>query len=429
MNHTPKLCHHKGSEQGYVTLNGKEHYLGFWSRDQKKSPPAVRAEYDAVIARWLANGRRLPDAVTAAPPPVTVNKIILEFVRYAEGHYATRRKGKPSAEVKGIKDACRVLSNLFGPLPATGFGPKALKQVRAKMIEKGWSRSYCNKQANRLKRAFRWAVAEELCPASVIHALSAVPAIRKGEGGVRETGPVKPVPDEWIEATVPFLSRQVAALVRFQIHTGARPGEAVLIRGRDIDRTGRVWVYKPEHHKTEHKGRTREIYIGPKAQAVLLPWLRDDPDTYLFSPKEAEGDRNSERTETRKTHRWPSHMRANAKKRKANPKRPKGDCYTADSYRMAIEYARRKADQKGRMAAVERAKSESPAADVSAFNEVVFLPSWSPHRLRHNAATAMRKEFGVEMARLALGHKHGFTTEIYAERDLVKILEAVERIG
>jgi hypothetical protein len=50
----------------------------------------------------------------------------------------------------------------------------------------------------------------------------------------------------------------------------------------DIDRTGRVWVYKPERHKTEHRGQSREIYLGPKAQAVLTPWLRDRPDEFLI---------------------------------------------------------------------------------------------------------------------------------------------------
>ena len=75
---------------------------------------------------------------------------------------------------------------------------------------------------------------------SVVHGLSAVPAIRRGEPGVRETEPVKPVPDEWITAAVAFMSPQVAALVRFQVLTGARPGEAVIIRGKDIDRSGRV---------------------------------------------------------------------------------------------------------------------------------------------------------------------------------------------
>lgn len=55
--------------------------------------------------------------------------------------------------------------------------------------------------------------------------------------------------------------------------------------------------------------------------------------------------------------------------------------------------------------------------------------AWSPNRLRHNAGTAMRKEFGVEMAQLALGHASMTATQIYAERDREQILAAVAKVG
>lgn len=119
---------------------------------------------------------------------------------------------------------CKVLTELCGRLPVAEFGPKTLKQVRAKMLGLDWSRTFTNKQVNRLKRMFKWAVAEELCPPSVLHGLQAVGAIRRGEPNVRETEPVRPVPDAWIEAAVPLMNRQVAALVRLQVLTGARPG-------------------------------------------------------------------------------------------------------------------------------------------------------------------------------------------------------------
>lgn len=421
--HTPKLCHHKASQQGYVTLNGREVYLGHWPRDQRKAPPAVRAEYDAVIGRWLANGRRLPDP-TAVAPPVTVNEIVLKFVEYANGHYAKKENGE-SSEVGCIKDMCRVLSEQFGRIPAVEFGPKALKLVRAKMVELDWSRTYTNHQINRLKRLFRFAVAEEMIPATVLHGLSAVPAIRRGEAGVRETEPVKPVPEEWIEAAVPFMSKQVATLVRFQIYTGARPGEAVIIRGKDIDRSGRVWTFKPEQHKGKHRGRGREVYIGPKAQAVLSLWLRDDPDAYLFAPAEVVQGIREEKRKNRKSKVQPSQTN----RAKSNPKKVPGDRYTTMSYARAIKYACLRADDAMRTAAVESAKKANPDADVSEVLAAVYCPVWSPHPLRHNAGTAMRKEFGVEMAQLALGHASMAATQIYAERDREKIMSAFEKVG
>lgn len=41
----------------------------------------------------------------------------------------------------------------------------------------------------------------------------------------------------------------------------------------------------------------------------------------------------------------------------------------------------------------------------------------------------MRKAFGIEVARILLGHKTAFTTEIYAEVDRDKALDAARRVG
>ena len=55
--------------------------------------------------------------------------------------------------------------------------------------------------------------------------------------------------------------------------------------------------------------------------------------------------------------------------------------------------------------------------------------NWHPHQLRHNAGTNVRKEFGVEVARIILGHAIAFTTEIYAETDRRRAMEAIGKIG
>ncbi|NOS99474.1 MAG: site-specific integrase [Phycisphaerales bacterium] len=54
---------------------------------------------------------------------------------------------------------------------------------------------------------------------------------------------------------------------------------------------------------------------------------------------------------------------------------------------------------------------------------------WSPNRLRHNAATFLRKEFGIEVARVVLGHTSAGTTEIYAEIDQTKAAEVMAQVG
>jgi integrase len=54
---------------------------------------------------------------------------------------------------------------------------------------------------------------------------------------------------------------------------------------------------------------------------------------------------------------------------------------------------------------------------------------WHPHQLRHNAATRLRKEFGLDTARAVLGHASAAVTEVYAEMDGAKAAEAMERVG
>ncbi len=44
-------------------------------------------------------------------------------------------------------------------------------------------------------------------------------------------------------------------------------------------------------------------------------------------------------------------------------------------------------------------------------------------------ATSLRKEFGLETARIILGHRSAAITEIYAELDQQKALEAIVRVG
>ena len=76
VSHMPKLKHvapkyrlHRASDYAVVTLNGRDHYLGPWQSE------ASKVEYDRLVGEWLANGRRLPAAVSdltiVEPPPTT----------------------------------------------------------------------------------------------------------------------------------------------------------------------------------------------------------------------------------------------------------------------------------------------------------------------------------------------------------------------
>jgi len=153
------------------------------------------------------------------------------------------------------------------------------------MIESGLSRNVINRACGRIRRIFKWGVAHQMIPPATWQALTTVTGLRKGRTDARETDPVLPVDDTIVDQTLPKLPEVVADMVRFERLTGCRPGEVCNVRPCDIDTSGEVWAYRPESHKTEHHGRARIVFIGPRAQAVLRPYLLREKTAYCFTPR------------------------------------------------------------------------------------------------------------------------------------------------
>jgi hypothetical protein len=65
-------------------------------------------------------------------------------------------------------------------------------------------------------------------------------------------------------------------------------GQAVVTRTGDLNTSGRVWIYTPREHKNAWRGHTRSIFLAPRAEEVLRPWLRAEMDAFLFQPREVE---------------------------------------------------------------------------------------------------------------------------------------------
>jgi integrase len=302
-----------------VTLGGRDFYLGPYGS------PQSRAEYDRLVAEWLANGRRVLSPPGATDTDLTVNELALAFLRWAEGYF--RKGGKVTSEVSNIKTAIRPLRRLHGHTPAREFGPLALKAVRDELTKAGLTRSGVNRGARLIVRAFRWGAEHEMVPPSIYHGLKAVSGLRKGRSEARESEPVRPVPDADVDAIGPFVSTQVWAMVRLQPLTGMRPGEVVSMRTGEVDTSGEVWLYTPGSHKTEHNGRERRIFIGPQAREILRSWLRADPGEFLFSPSEAESARRAGLRALRKTRVQPSQR----DRSKVSPRKQPLGCYTVDT--------------------------------------------------------------------------------------------------
>jgi integrase len=331
-----------------VTIDGHDHYLG------RYGTPASRALYNHLIAEWLA---RKP----ASPCPV-LDEIIIRYLEFVRSYY--RKGGVETAEVANIRLSVRPLHARFGALRVVEFGPRALKVVRQDLIASGVSRLEINRRVSRIRRMFRWATSEELIPAGIVEALATVADLKKGRTMARENPPVTAVPDADVDAVHPFVSRQVRAMIELQRLTAMRPCEVATMRTGDLDVSGLIWTYRPAGHKMEHTGRPRTVQLGPRAQEVLRPWLRPNLEEFLFQPREAEAERQSERRCRRRTPVQPSQL----DRRKVDPKKQPGDRYDSRSYAHAIARGCRKAG----------------------------VRVWGPNRLRHLAATRLRPEFGLD---------------------------------
>ena len=385
----PSFRHHKAAGQGYVVLDGKYIYLG------KYDLPETREKYHRLISEWLSTGHR--------PVPeheVTVVELAAGYWRHARAYYR-RSDGTATGEIDKVKRVIQYLKDLYGRIPAVEFGPRAFRAVRHQMIKDGdRSRGYINSMADRVKRMFKWGVGQQLIPPSVYEGLQSVPGLRLGRSGIREAEPVRPVPEEDIDAIRPVISRQVAALIDLQLLTAARPCEIVGLRPQDFDRSASVWICHPGHHKTAHYGHKRTIYFGPRAQVVIKSFMARAPHKPLFSPQEAEAERRAKQHKKRKTPLNQGNRPGTNQKQSA--KRKPGEVYTVTSYRQAI--------QRG--------------------CEQIGVQKWSPNQLRHNAATRLRAEYGIDVTQTILGHRLGSgITEIYAEANISKARNVIEQIG
>src|ERR1019366_6832076 len=122
-------------------------------------------------------------------------------------------------------------------------------------------------------------------------------------------------------------------------------------------------------------------------------FLRAAGNGFLFSPRTA----MHEYWQARRGGKAPVQP-SRKQPRKNKPKRCAGECYTPSSFAHGVRNACLKAQ----------------------------VAPWHPHQLRHSAGTIIRREFGLDMARVILGHRSPQITELYAEIDVERAREVME---
>ncbi|VTR99147.1 catalytic phage domain protein : Integrase, catalytic core, phage domain protein OS=Rhodopirellula sallentina SM41 GN=RSSM_06627 PE=4 SV=1 [Gemmata massiliana] len=282
-NPVPKYLHHKATGQARVRVAGKDIYLGpYGSPESKKEYDRIRAELESqapAVAVAAVNTK------SRTPKAVTIVDMVSAFWDHAEQHYRDA-DGKPTTELRWLKESLAEVVTLYGHVPASEFGPLALKAVRDRWVKAGLARTTINSRTNRVRRVFKWATAEELVPVTVYQALATVAGLQKGRTQARETEPVGPVLDLHVAAVLHRLNPTIRAMVLVQRLSGCRPQDVLRMRAGEIDRTAMPWVYRPPKHKTRYRGQQRTVIIGPAAAAILEPILTKlKPEDVVFSPQ------------------------------------------------------------------------------------------------------------------------------------------------
>lgn len=450
--------------QAVVTLTDKgsgarrDYWLG------EIGSPESRERYYRTLAAWESRGRTLPtfEECGLAPTFHAIKRRRAEAT--AAGRVGTRgsiaaalliywrevRDTVSSKRANAIKVTLRLLRETDGSTVLGDYGPNRLRLLRERMVtgdaeadppRDRWSRRTTNERVRIVQAFFRWAVARELVGESVARALEMVDPLKRRRGEPDDRRPVLPVTQDLIDATLPHCSRQVRALIQLQLLTGARPGELVGLRAIDIKTDGghgagdEVWTYEPDQHKNSHRGQSRTIYFGPKAQEILRPFMASRPlDAPLFSPKQAEEERRDAASAARRVPVGYGNGRGTNRSR--SPRRPPGEAYDVGSYRRAIwracdaAFPLPKELRKKRFETAEAWRErvgDEGVVEVDRWREV---HRWSPNQLRHTAATRIRKEHGLEAAALILGHASAEITDaVYAERDHGKAASVARAFG
>tara|TARA_Y100001933_G_scaffold262971_1_gene322723 strand:+ start:68447 stop:69583 length:1137 start_codon:yes stop_codon:yes gene_type:complete len=370
-----------------------------WRDDEKhvrnKSfGPVKKVSKDVAYQRftkWLSDEFYAREVIRNPSGLLAVHDLCREYLVFAAGYYRDE-DGKQTTEVRNIHYTLTFYNNLYGEEPLHSLGPIQLRDFQVEMIKQDKARTLINKMCEHIRRMVRWAVSEELLDSRVLYAIESVTAIKKGRSPKKGTPPAREsekvvaAPLLAINKAKQFLPHTVCAMIDLQMLTAMRPQDVCGMRLIDIDMSDHdVWIYEPDKFKTKYRGDRRTIFLGPRCQGIIKPFMNREPVENLFKPEDAQLQRNAARRGDKEAPR--------TNKGYGDKYRP---FYDTASYRKTIRRA-----------------CESAKIDI-----------WSPNQLRHYAHDEYEKMLGIEITAGIMGHSDVTTTKLYGERQLQRAREA-----
>lgn len=397
----PAMREHRGKNLAYVTIEGKQVYLG-----PIGSPEAAK-KYRKVVEDWERQHGARPDDFVKTSSQITIMHLVAAHTAHARIHYR-RADGSLTSEVR---DFAKSLEPVL--MAHMNDSPDEFRTVDLRRIIDGWvgqglSRETVNKMAGRIKRVWQWGVGMELVSAEAAGALMLVRDLQSGRTLAPDYQEILPVPLRDFARTLRLVHPTIAAMLRTQYYCGARPGEvcamraeeiyrsAIRIKNRSIPLPEGIWAFVPAQHKNLSKGKSIRYMIGPRLQKILLPRLAEIKSGFLFPAPEV------------------AH-------------------YRVDNYGQAIDRACQMAGVRCMRCGeiwhrYERTVKKCPCGATGDDLEW-SLPRWSPNQLRHNFLTRMDRLVGIAAASSSVSHASVATTAIYVEKGMEGDAKNAMRFG
>ena len=361
----PGYLLHSASGQARTIIAGKTFYLGEYGSEES------RRRYGELIAQHAAGTRVDPFAKSAAAKTesgITISELTLVFMRHAETYYL--KDGKRTAEYDCYKSAVGPMLKLYASTPVVEFGPLALKAVRQAMIDGPTPSPKMKRPARPWCRSF----------------------INKSVGRIRSVFRwavanelIEPAVLQKLESVPPLLAGRTEATD----HAPRRPVSDV--------------------HIEAVRKRVQEE-VRDLIDLQLLTGARSGELLKLTSDM-------IDRTGDVWTAQLIDHKSAHRGKERVLVFGPKAKLILAKYIKLApgLPLFTRRRDSYGRAVTI--------ACDAAK------ITRWTPHWLRHNAASRLRAEYGLDVAQVMLGHSTADVTQVYAHLNLTKAIEVAGKVG
>lgn len=241
--------------------------------------------YRRFAADWLAGKYEGAAEGEASAGGATVAAVVGRWLSHIEKTHV--KDGRQTSAVAMCRSVSLIVNRLFGASSAADFRPEHLREVRNQMVEAGMARVTVNQYTRYAVALFKWAGSMSMVPAAVFEALKLVEPLKPGRTAAPDRERKRPATDAQVEATLPHLcprepdrGARVAAMIRIQRLAGMRPGEICAMERGEIDTSADVWHYVVgKANKNRHRGKVQDYYLGPRAVAILKPYLDAAPAT------------------------------------------------------------------------------------------------------------------------------------------------------